>query len=169
MDKVPGPPAPTTHTPILLGPRTSGKPASQGTRHPLRPRLGDKDRSGWAAGRGGEGRPRLATQGAGPAPRSPSRRQEAGNHRKTSSHLPSPLVCDALDSALVDESTRSQGLALGQSHHTATPASLRQQPVHSQPPPASEQLCPRARGPPTELQEKRPPGGLLMPQEERAG
>lgn len=125
MDKVPGPPAPTTHTPILLGPRTSGKPASQGTRHPLRPRLGDKDRSGWAAGRGGEGRPRLATQGAGPAPRSPSRRQEAGNHRKTSSHLPSPLVCDALDSALVDESTRSQGLALGQSQshsHSCVPA-----------------------------------------------
>lgn len=38
---------------------------------------------------------------------------------------PPALVCDALDSALVDESTRSQGLALGQSQshsHSRVPA-----------------------------------------------
>lgn len=158
MDKVPGPPAPTTHTPILLGPRISGKPASQGTtRHPLRPRLGDKDRRGGRQGGVGRGAHVSPPRERGPPRAHPRavRKQETTGRRP---HTSPRLVCDALDSALVDESTRSQGLALGQSHHTATPASPRQQPVHSQPPPASEQLCPRARGPPTELQEKRPPG-----------
>lgn len=124
MDKVPGPPAPTTHTPILLGPRTSGKPASQGTRHPLRPRLGDKDRRGGRQGGVGRGTHVSPPRERGPPRAHPRavRKQETTGRRP---HTSRPLVCDALDSALVDESTRSQGLALGQSQshsHSRVPA-----------------------------------------------
>lgn len=159
--------APTAHTPILLRPRISGKPASQGTtRHSTVPRLGDKDGWGWAEGHGGgAGLTRLATQGAWPAPCSPSGHQEAGNHRThslstaTLSTLPCKMNQHGARTSLQEKAGLITQPCPCHGANGLLAASL----------PRAQSSCVPVRPAHPPSSRKNAPPGLLAPQEERAG